>query len=347
MFLTDLNLINFRSFKKKAFQFSSNTSLLVGQNASGKTNVLEAIHLLAIGRSFRASLEAEMINYNQEVCLIKSKLQDGQILEIILTNGDVQGKKVAKKLYKINGVSKRWRDFFGNLRVVLFRPEDIDIILGSPSQRRKYLDSVLEQVDWQYRAANIAYLKALRQRNKLLTRIREQEAYPSQLTFWNQLLIKNGQYISEKRQEFIEYLNSKLKDELEIYYDKSLISQARLEKYSQAELALGATLVGPHRDEIKFEVDGNKRNLALYGSRGEQRMAIITMKLQELEFLFEKTKNRPVLLLDDIFSELDKNHRNKIIKIIPKQQTIITTTDINLIDKDLSDKIEVIRIGNS
>jgi len=340
MYLKKLSLQNFRLFKRKAFEFSQNTTLIIGPNAIGKTNVLEAVYLLATGKSFRASKEIEMISYGKEVSNIKCQLSEKQNLEITLTIGEVQGKKTRRKLYKVNQVGKRWQDFAGILKCVLFRPEDIDLILGPPSLRRNFLDSVLEQTDWRYRSSNLTYKKGLRQRNKVLDRIREGEGKRSQLTFWNQLLIKNGQLITQKREEMIEFFNQELK-QVEIFYDQSTISEKRLEKYSQAELALGNTLVGPHRDDIAFNVkdklsvNDNKRNLALYGSRGEQRMAVLRLKLAELKFITQKSEQKPILLLDDIFSELDKDNRKLVLKIINNCQTNITSTEV---DKEIKGK---------
>lgn len=372
MFLTFLFLRNFRSFQKKELNFSENTSLLIGPNASGKTNILEAIYLLSTGKSFRAQKESEMIKHGEEISRISGEitpfpkgnnsfsarlnrgpksanLKESKNLIIVLTTGEVGGKKVAKKLYKVNGAGKRWRDFVGILKCVLFRPEDIEIILGSPSIRRNWLDSVLEQIDWQYRACNLTYQRALKQRNKLLNEIREGQAQKSQLIFWNQLLIKNGRVITKKREEMIEFFNNFLR-EVEIFYDKNTISLARLEKYSKAELALGMTLVGPQRDDItinakcKMQKAKLERDLALFGSRGEQRMAILAMKLAELEFISQKTGQRPILLLDDIFSELDQNHRCQVLRVISKQQTLITTTDINLLDIKHRAKMNLVKI---
>jgi len=361
MSLQKLILKNFRLFDQKQLSFSKQTTLILGPNASGKTNIMEAIYLLATGKSFRASREVEMIKNGQDIAFVSAKVDSNTQLEIILTTGEIQGKKVRKKQYKVNGVAKRWKDFVANLTCVLFRPEDIDIILGSPSIRRNYLDLVLESIDWQYRACNLTYQKGLRQRNRLLDRIRQGEAQFSQLTFWNQLLIKNGSLVSQKRAEMIDFFNQFLancdrlyqeKRKVELVYDKSIISQQRLEKYQPAELALGATLVGPHRDDIIFKVQpcretadnkfSDNRNLSLYGSRGEQRMAIFSLKLAEVEFILNKTKQRPILLLDDIFSELDKSHRQQIITIIPQQQTIITATDNDFVDKKLNDTINKI-----
>ncbi len=361
MYLKNINLTNFRLFAQKQLEFDKQSSLIIGPNASGKTNVLEAIYLLATGKSFRALKEEEMIENGQQLARVEIRL-DEDLLQIILTRGEVQGKKTARKLYKINGVGKRWRDFTQNLLCVLFRPEDIDLISGSPSLRRNYLDLVLEQTDWRYRAASLTYQKGLRQRNRLLDRINQGEASPAQLTFWNQLLIKNGSLITEKRQELVEFYNQFLnkcdrlyqeKRKVEVSYDKSIISEQRLDKYKQAELGAGVTLVGPHRDDLIFELKScdrsnnerfqNNRNLTSYGSRGEQRMAVFAIKLAEVEFILTKTGKRPVLLLDDIFSELDQIHRDHILTIIPKQQTIITTTDADLIDPKLYAKIKKIK----
>ncbi len=348
MLLSSLYLKDFRSWEKEEFDFSSEISLIVGQNAAGKTNILEAIYLLATGRSFRARLEREMIRNGCEMGLVKSLVNSKESsglekrLEIILTNGEVMGKRTAKKIYKLNGIGKRKSDFIGNLIAVLFRPEDIEIVIGSPSIRRDYLDLVLEQVDREYARSSLPYKKGLRQRNKLLLKIREGEASRSQLFFWDNFLIKNGNLISDKRREFIDFLNESFHD-LSVEYDASPISKERLAKYSQQEVAAGTTLVGPHRDDFIIK-DKKERNLSLFGSRGEQRMAVLYLKIAELEFIEKKSGERPVLLLDDIFSELDEDHREEVLKIVPNQQTIITTTESELIEKKFRDIIKTIRI---
>lgn len=326
----------------RGFEFDKRVNLVIGPNTSGKTNLMEAIYLLATGNSFRAQRESEMINFGEEIARVKA--QTSAELEIILTTGKLGGKRVAKKTYKINGVNKRKSDFVGALKVVLFRPEDINLILGSPSLRRDYLNDVLSPVSSEYARSLLSYKKGLRQRNRLLDKIRDGEAQRTQLLFWDQLLIKNGQVLTEKREEFIGFLNKNLKN-LKIDYDKSLVTYKRLEKYQEAELALGATLVGPHRDDIVISSKlSSKRNLALFGSRGEQRLAILALKFLELRFIERKTEERPVLLLDDIFSELDRKHRRKVIKIIPFQQTILTSTD-GLVRKFFHGKIRIIKLS--
>ena len=346
MFLKRLKLQNFRNYTQKEFSFSDGVTLVVGPNTSGKTNLLEAIYLLASGKSFRATLEQEMITWDEQVARVKGRIigEERIDLEIILTRGEVEGERVARKKYQVNGVTRRAMDFVGLLRAVYFGPEDLGLVTDSPSLRRKYLDLVLSQTDREYARSSLSYEKGLRQRNKLLERIREEGASRSQLLFWDQLLIKEGSLISQKREEFIEFINAvitKLPD-FKLVYDKSIISPARLGEYAQEEIAAAATLVGPHRDDFEFRL--KNRSLGAFGSRGEQRLAILWLKLGELEFISNKTKYRPVLLLDDIFSELDDGHRKLVLEVIPHQQTIITSADSSQVEKGPKKKMEVIEL---
>ena len=306
--IKSLKLTDFRNFRKKNLEFSDGVTVIVGPNASGKTNILEGLFLLSMGKSFKAKVEAEMINYDEALARVK-----GDGLEIMITRGE---NGWPRKKMLVNGVSKRLIDFAGNFKTVLFGPWDMDLVTESPSLRRKFLDTVLSQVDREYRRSILSYEKGLRQRNRLLFRIREEGLSRSQLVFWNQLLIKNGDYISGKREELIEFVNAQagLNDEkFRLDYDKSAISEGRLEQYSEEEVAAATTLVGPHRDDFIFYE--KKRDLASYGSRGEQRMAVLWLKLAELAFVEEKTGERPTLLLDDIFSELDHEHRDVVMKL--------------------------------
>jgi DNA replication and repair protein RecF len=365
MKIQKLRLSNFRNFKSELFEFSPEVTIIIGPNASGKTNVLESLYLLSTGKSFHAKIEEEMISYTADISRIKGQVlsskgekEEKTILESVLTRGmlDIgngRPERVSRKKLFINGVARRLIDFAGNFRVVLFGPWDLDLVTESPSLRRKFLDSVLSQIDREYRRATLSYEKGLRQRNKLLLRIRDENLSRSQLLFWNQLLIKNGDYISLARQNFIDFANKTeaLNDQkFSLEYDKSPISEGRLEQYAEEEVAAATTLVGPHRDDFVVKITNAKkinaklraarlpagRDLARFGSRGEQRMAVLWLKLAELEFIEEKTSERPTLLLDDIFSELDHQHRGVVMKIIKEQtqfrqgsagQAIITTAD--------------------
>lgn len=353
MTLNFLKLQNFRNYSSYSLNFSPNTTLIIGANAIGKTNILEAIYLLATGKSFRAEVEREMILWGKDIGRVTGVTggENKSTLEVILTLGAVEGEIVRKKKFSVNGVAKRQMDFVGNLRAVLFRPEDIEIVTDSPSVRRKYLDSVLVQTDREYRRSLLVYEKGLRARNKLLERIREEGISRSQLFYWDRLLVKHGEVISFKRREFIDFVNSTpdLFADLNITYDQSSINEERLKKYEVEEVAAANTLVGPHRDDfaVLWRDKYGERDVHTYGSRGEQRLAVYWMKLGELEYATNKIGERPLLILDDIFSELDHEHRHHILEIIPKQQTIMTTTDLHLVEKSYLDKVEVVELKNS
>lgn len=290
----------------------------MGPNTTGKTNILEAIMMMATGKSFRADIDAEMIRWGSKFAVIRSTVEaadDPVKLEIRLT---------PTKKFLVNGIPRRQIDFVGNLRAVLFWPEHLDLVTDSPSIRRKYLDSVLTQVDREYRRNLISYERGLRQRNRLLDLIGEGKAHHHQLLFWNQLLIKSGGYVTDARGDFIEFINTYNAD-FRIAYDKSVISEARLEQYKNEEVSAKATLVGPHRDD--FLITKNDLDLSKYGSRGEQRLAILWLKLAELSFVEEKSSTRPLLILDDIFSELDERHRELVLDLLGKQQTIVSSAE--------------------
>lgn len=359
MQLSTISLQNFRNFSKKVFKFDEDMTVIVGSNASGKTNILEAVYLLATGKSFHAGYEEEMIKEGEEIARVESRVTSNEstsLLEAVLTRGTLNGTKVSRKKLSVNGVSKRLYNFVGNLRAVLFGPWDLGLVTESPSIRRRFLDFVLSQVDREYRRSLLSYEKGLRQRNKVLERIKEGEATRSQLLFWDKLIIKNGNYLTQKRQEFIDFVNSvepfSNNERFELEYDKSTISEGRLAQYAQEEVQACATLVGPHRDDVVFKISTTSatgikgttgRNLAIYGSRGEQRMGVLWLKLAELEFIENATRERPVLLLDDIFSELDHKHHEIVMGVVGKQQTIITTADPHNIEGSM-DKAQVIEL---
>ncbi|KKS84958.1 MAG: replication and repair protein RecF protein [Candidatus Gottesmanbacteria bacterium GW2011_GWA1_43_11] len=376
MQLQELNLKNFRNYSKRTFIFSQNTTVFVGPNAIGKTNILEAIFLLAIGKSFRAEREGEMVRIGEEVGRVKGICHPDQSadwrsvegsfspnsrvidssppeadrndnindLEVIVTGGFVQGVKTPIKKFLVNGVPRRIVDFAGQLKAVLFHPEDLDLVRGSPSGRRRYLDFVLTQTDREYRRSLSAYERAVRQRNRLLERIRDGFANRQQLYFWDQVLIRDGGYLQKKREELITAINVSDKPfgEFRLLYDHSYISETRLTQYAEEEVAAGVTLVGPHRDDVQFFDD--KRSLAAYGSRGEQRLLVLWLKLCELRYIKEITGERPLLLLDDIFSELDHPHREEVLKLINLQQTIITSADRHFVPEQYLKDTEMIEL---
>ncbi|MBI5019768.1 DNA replication and repair protein RecF [Candidatus Gottesmanbacteria bacterium] len=348
--LTSLALHNFRSYTKKAWAFSQGVTCIVGPNAAGKTNVLEAIMLLATGKSFRAGIDREVIRWESEVARVIGQSGDEKV-EIVLTPGVVSGQKSPLKKHLVNGIPRRVIDFVGNVRAVLFWPEDLEIVTDSPSIRRRYLDTVLVQVDREYRRNLLSYERGVRQRNRLLDSINEGTASRSQLLFWDQLLIRAGGYITQKRGEYITFVNSTaLADHhFMIMYDKSVISEARLLQYKDEEVAAKSTLVGPHRDDFGLfsqhhTLTSGYRDLNKFGSRGEQRLGVLWLKLAELSYIEKKTGERPMLLLDDIFSELDEEHRKLVGNIVDRQQTVITSADIESVPKHIRKSADIVAL---
>jgi len=343
--LKSISLQNFRSYKKQEFSFE-NSTLIIGPNTSGKSNLIEAIYLLSTGKSFRTDKDAQMLSFQEEVGRVKGITEDNE-LEVVITNGMVNGGSQYKK-FLVNGVAKRRVDFSGNLLTVLFSPQDLEIIVDSPSLRRNFLDEILEQTDRNYRVAVIAYTKALRQRNALLEQARETGIRnEKQLEYWDNLVIENGNIITSGREAFINFINVSSKDIFDfiIEYDKSLISKERLLQYEKEEVAAGVTLVGPHRDDFSvLMVNGDKpaHNVKFYGSRGQQRLAILQLKTLELLYVERILGKRPTLILDDIFSELDENHILLILREIGKQQTIMTTTHREFVPQKLLKLMKII-----
>jgi len=315
--------------------------VIIGANTAGKTNILESIYVASYGKSFRAVKDSDMVAWGSEVGhidVVADHEEDERRLRVTVTSGMVNGQKAQTKKYLVNGIPRRSTDFIGQLKTALFAPSDLDLVTGSPGQRRRYLDAVLSQTDREYRRTLASYERGLRQRNSLLTRIREGEGEVRQLFFWDQLLIKTGSYITKSRERYINYLNNTTTAGLtyQVLYDPSIISTSRLEQYKDAEIGAGVTLVGPQRDDFHIHKIGidriadaaiDTRDVARFGSRGEQRLAVLWLKFSELSFIETITSERPVLLLDDIFSELDSQSRQIVLSVVSLQQTIMTSAE--------------------
>jgi DNA replication and repair protein RecF len=276
-------------------------------------------------------------------------------LEIVMSSGSLAGKQSFIKRYFVNGVGKSRNSFASLFTAVFFSPSDLALITGSPSLRRMFLDNVLEQADSVYRRALLTYEKALRQRNALLHLARETGRRNDKVfEYWDNLIIENGQILTNKREAFIAFLTTAQKDvfNFSIMYDKSIISKERLVQYKDAEVSSGVTLVGPHRDDFWVRMETNKnhaheseaRDIKLFGSRGQQRLAVLQLKLLEITFLEQAKGERPALLLDDIFSELDQRHIALVSDMIGKQQTFLTTTHKEFL-KGFSQGPDVIELG--
>lgn len=350
MILKQLILENFRNYKKKTIDFNKVT-IFAGSNGIGKTNILEAILLLSTTRSHRAKKDSEMIFWGQDLARIHGLIDDNDLLLVLTKTG-----KIAKE----KGVEKRLSEFLGTFKSVLFYPEEISAIAGSPAARRRILDMVLCQIDRKYTHDLLEYQKVIHQRNELLGAIRAGFSNVGELFFWDKTLSKIGARIEEKRVSALKFINKKISPifeqfsmqaqslkvehhptfELEGHISQNFLHA--LERSRDKEVRFGQTIIGPHRSDLIFILE--KKPLASFGSRGELRGALFAFKIALLELMEEETGQKPILLLDDIFSELDKNRRLALSKLIEGMQTVITTTDVENLDKEFVERAKIIEL---
>jgi len=368
MRIKSLKLTNWRNFLDKKIDFNSKV-FIVGKNGQGKTNILEAIYFLSTTKSFRTNNNFQLINWHKDLCRVEGKISIKENPDIkieLVINRNPQRK--FQKRAKINNVPKKLIDVLGTLKVVLFSPEMIEIIYGSPVLRRRYLDAVLSITDHRYAKTLISFNQALKRRNKILSMIAEGKAKKDELPFWDQQIISDGSFVILRRLNLINFYNhylpkayqdlsNDLRDKLRLKYlnsllpDQQKITQKEIIKNYQKmlvakrdrEIEFGTTLSGPQRDEIIFVL--NNRSISSFGSRGECRSAILATKIVEIDYLVKKSAgDKPIMLLDDVFSELDEERRTKLAKTISGIQAIITTTDLSHIEKNLYQKAKIIKL---
>src|SRR3989344_4952696 len=345
MEIIDLRLINFRNFLTKRIEFSPKLTVIIGPNGSGKSNILEAIGLLSAIKSTRVQTDYDLVKFGKTEAKIEGKIE-GFEPKTLTINFQVIDELYVKKAYFIDSVKKRLIDLSDFLSLVVFGPSDLDLVTGSPAIRRHHLDSELTSIDRNYWRAISGYNKVIVRRNRVLQRISEGFSKPQELDFWDERLIAHAKYISQKRQEFFEFLN--LPAGRQVLWDyswqlnQSQITQDKLLRNRGRDIAAGFTLSGPHRDDFQFVY--RSKNLEFFGSRGEQRMAVLALKLAELEFYSVKRQTRPILALDDIFSELDWEHREAVLSVIDKQQTIITAAERESVPKELFKKAKLVEL---
>jgi DNA replication and repair protein RecF len=352
MHFQGLSLQHFRLYTQQTFLFPQPTTVIVAKNASGKTSIIEAINLLTTGESFRAEHIQEMIQFGAELGRVKGKIENGEAieLEVILTHGQLQGKRVQSRLYSVNNVRRRKKDFAHKFFTVVFRPEDMRLIEGSPGRRRQFVDTVLSQADPHYAVALKTYEDGLKRRNRLLDQVREGSAPRSVLKYWTDLILKHGQMLQEKRRDFFGFFHTvDFPMSFSVEYQPSLLTETRLAEYSEKEVAAGHTLIGPHKDDFSVSLvmqDGQLHNVATFGSRGQQRMGVLWLKTGELRFLEEAMQMKPLLLLDDILSELDEDHRGYVLSLLSEMQSIITTTEDRMVEevKTVASKVDIIHL---
>lgn len=343
MFVQKVALDHFRIHKSVLLEFKKRTCVIVGQNASGKTGIIEALQLLATGNSFRAEKIQEMVAFGSEIGRVKGIIEHRGVsessdnesctLEVLLTKGSVQGKKAPFRLFSVNDVRRQKRTATGVLKVVSFRPEDMRLVEGSPSRRREFLDMPLTLLYPDYEQAVSNYENTVKRRNKLLEAVREHSQSPTVLQYWNLGVIKYGEVVQKYRRKFLASFSSVFFPyTFTVEYTPSLISADRQAEYIEREILAGHCLIGPHKDDFSVYMsnargEDGKIDVAVYGSRGQQRLAVLWLKTAELGYVTQTTQELPVLLLDDILSELDSESRGLVVQLLGKTQAIITTTE--------------------
>ncbi len=358
MKIEKLKLKNFRNYDSLDITFNDKLNIIIGNNAQGKTNILEAIYYLSITKS----------NFliNDKTCIKKNEL----FSKII---GNISNEYGNKKLYilinqngkklEINDVEiKKHSDYIGNLKVIIFNPDDIRLIKEAPGNRRRFMNIEISQLYQKYISILNEYNLVLKQRNEYLKVIKSGKLNSLYFDILNEKLVELSEIIYNYRIKFINDVNKYIDDVynylfgmngLKIEYDSTIdisnmdnfkeIMHDKLNKSYDRELFIGSTLIGPHRDDFSFKIDNN--DLLLYGSQGQIKMAVLALKLAEIDVFYDICGEFPVLLLDDLFSELDLEKRNKVINYLNRNiQTIITTTDLKNIDKRLIKKAIIYKI---
>ena len=339
MLIKEIELKDFRNYRELTISFSEDVNIFLGENAQGKTNLLEGIYLNGTAKSFKTSRDKEMVRFGQDYCVIRSLVEygdDDHRIEIAIT-------KDGKKAIKIDGVKvSRTSELLQKLYIVAFTPEDLKVVKEDPSKRRAFMDRELCQIRPGYLMELNNYRRTLRQRNACL---KEDFTDPGLLDIWDQELVISGGRILRMRKEFVERIDGISKDlhnkisggreNLEIRYETDVDAEEGkeeevflkvLRESRERDLATGTTNKGPHRDDLKISADD--KDLRRFGSQGQQRTAALSLKLSEIRLIEEETEERPILLLDDVLSELDNERQKYLIHSLGENQMFITTTDL-------------------
>ena len=343
MIIKSLELSDFRNYESLLLKFSEGTNILYGDNAQGKTNILEAIYLSATTKSHKGSKDSDIVRFDHDEAHIRTILEKDDIE----TRVDMHLRKSKTKGIAIDGNKiKKAADLLGLLNIVFFSPEDLSIIKDGPSERRRFIDMELCQLDNFYLYNLNHYNKIVNQRNHLLKDMYFHPELKETLKIWDSQLVSYGSKIIERREQFINQLNEIIydihlnlsggKEKLRIVYEPDCRLED-LEKNITAawdkDIRYKSTTVGPHRDDISFcvtkDIDDKEIDIRKYGSQGQQRTAALSLKLSEIELVKKMTNDKPVLLLDDVLSELDSNRQNYLLDSIGDIQTIITCTGLD------------------
>ena len=334
MWIKKIKINNFRNYNFQEINLNKNINIFYGENAQGKTNIIEAIFLCSMGKSFRAKKDTEMINLNSQNSTIEIEY------EKIDRDGKIKIELGNKKNIYLNGIKlKKLSELLGNINIVIFTPDDINILKGSPKERRRFLDILISQLKPNYMYNLNLYLKTLEQRNKYLKQIKEENKDENLLDIWDEKLIEYGTNVYKYRKEFMEKIKNKIKnihnkitdnkENIEIEYITECDSKEKylknLRERRKLDIIKGYTTKGIHRDD--FIVYINDKQLDVYGSQGQHRTAILSLKLSELNIIKDEIGENPILLLDDFMSELDGNRKKHFLENIEDTQVIITCTE--------------------
>jgi len=337
MIIKSLELSNFRNYEHLNIQLSPNVTIFYGNNAQGKTNILEALYVACTTKSQKGSRDRELIRFNESEAHIRLMVDDDSISRRI----DMHLKDKGQKGVAIDGIPiKKAAELYGLMNIISFSQDDLGIIKEGPSERRRFCDMELCQLDKLYMHNLAGYEKALEQRNNLLKQLSFNPELKDTLDIWDDQLVSYGKYIIEKRNLFIEDINkiafeihktlTSGNEELKIGY----LPNVSVEEFKDVlltnrdkDILLKTTSIGPHRDDMVFML--NENDAKKFGSQGQQRTSALTLKLSELELVKQNKKKNPVLLLDDVLSELDRNRQTKLLENISGVQTVITCTGLD------------------
>ena len=334
MYIKRIVLDNYRNYKKIDIELNNNVNIFYGKNAQGKTNLLEAIFVCAYGKSFRTKKDTELIKFGEE----KTKVE--VFYKRVDREGKIRAEIEEKKTFFINDVKQaKISDIIGKINVVIFTPNDIEIVKDGPEKRRKFIDMTISSLRPKYIHLLNNYNNCLEQRNNYLKQIKTENKKEEMLDIWDEQLSKLSSQIYEYRKEYIEKYKERIKDihrnitksgeDIKIKYISNGKSEEsfleNLKKSREIDIKRGFTSTGIHRDDIIIYI--NDRPVSVFGSQGQQRTAVLTLKLCELEIVKEEIGESPILLLDDFMSELDSNRRKSLLENIKENQVIITCTD--------------------
>lgn len=363
MRLVSLGLHNFRNIKSSSFDIGERLTVFIGDNAKGKTNCLEAVFFLVHGTGFRESREEELVLFGDKASAYVEGVFTDDSGKISCKVGLVRYELGYKKSFFINKTQKQLRQYRQEPRgVVLFAPEQIEMLTGSPDKRRSYFNKLISQFDYQYKKSLDAYERSMRRRNKILENFEDAKKLQDEISYWNELCAQSAQYVTDVRQKYIDFLNlnqSIDNKKFRIEYLKNEFNQSQIEKYEELELKTKRTMFGPQKDDFQIfltlptsEVarrdssDVNGENIQKFGSRSEQRLALMWLKLGEIRYFQEVSKFDPILLLDDVFSEFDSGNKELILELVKQYQTVASTTDLEIVTLAKKHRIpsEIIRL---